>query len=103
MHPVIESNRDAIADLCRRHGVVRLDAFGSAARGEDFDPARSDVDVLVEFAPDAPLTAILDLSEDLTALLDRPVDVVERQAVTISRNPIRRGVILGEAQPVYPG
>ena len=31
------------------NGVVRLDAFGSAARGTDFDPERSDADFLVEF------------------------------------------------------
>jgi predicted nucleotidyltransferase len=43
--------RDEIADFCRRNQVRRLDIFGSALR-EDFEPD-SDVDVLVEFEPEA--------------------------------------------------
>lgn len=35
--------------ICRRFGVRRLDVFGSASRGTDFDPEHSDVDFLVEF------------------------------------------------------
>jgi uncharacterized protein with HEPN domain len=50
--PMIESHRAEIADLCRRFHVSRLDVFGSAARVVDFDPARSDIDILVSYAPD---------------------------------------------------
>ncbi|MDT0497641.1 hypothetical protein RM530_09735 [Algiphilus sp. W345] len=32
MHPLIENNRNTIAELCRRHGVHRLEAFGSILR-----------------------------------------------------------------------
>ena len=35
--------------MCLRFHVLRLDVFASAARGE-FEPGRSDVDFLVEFA-----------------------------------------------------
>lgn len=82
MHPLIESNRKAIADLCRLHGVDRLEAFGSILRN-DFDAARSDVDVLVEFKPSvaASFTNFLDLKESLEALLGRSVDLVELHAV----------------------
>jgi len=52
MHPLIENNREAIARLCRLHGVRSLEAFGSILR-DDFDPGRSDVDVLVEFEAQA--------------------------------------------------
>src|SRR5437764_15303709 len=45
---IVERNRPAIAELCRRLGVRRLDLFGSAATGR-FDPERSDLDFLVEF------------------------------------------------------
>jgi predicted nucleotidyltransferase len=37
-----------IADLCCKHHVQRLSIFGSAVR-DDFDPARSDTDVMVGF------------------------------------------------------
>jgi predicted nucleotidyltransferase len=48
MQEFITSRREQIAELCRKHHVRRLAIFGSAVR-DDFDPARSDVDVLVEF------------------------------------------------------
>jgi predicted nucleotidyltransferase len=52
MHSQVENNREAIARLCRLHGVRSLEAFGSMLR-EDFDSERSDVDVLVEFEAQA--------------------------------------------------
>lgn len=44
----LEGHRQALADLCRKHRVRRLDVFGSAPRG-DFNEEASDVDLLVEF------------------------------------------------------
>jgi predicted nucleotidyltransferase len=49
MLQLIEMRRSDIAELCRRFHVNRLEVFGSAARGSDFDPARSDVDLLVTY------------------------------------------------------
>jgi predicted nucleotidyltransferase len=49
MHALIDRHLSEIAALCRRYGVRRLEVFGSAARGIDFDPATSDADFLVEF------------------------------------------------------
>jgi tRNA nucleotidyltransferase (CCA-adding enzyme) len=51
MLPMLADHRDEIADLCRRFRVSRLEAFGSAARGTDFDPERSDIDILVVYDP----------------------------------------------------
>ena len=51
MQPDIDSKRDALAALCRRFGVTRLEVFGSAVRDAGFDPKRSDADFLVTFAP----------------------------------------------------
>ena len=53
MHPEIEQKRPAISRICRQHHVRRLEVFGSAARGIDFDPASSDADFLVEFSPES--------------------------------------------------
>jgi hypothetical protein len=36
--PFIAAQRAQIAELCRRFHVRRLDLFGAAARGTDFDP-----------------------------------------------------------------
>ena len=51
MHPAIAQYRAGIAAICQRYGIRRLEVFGSAARASDFDPAHSDADFLVEFAP----------------------------------------------------
>lgn len=103
MHSEIDDKRDAIAALCRRFSVARLEVFGSAARGAGFDPKRSDADFLVTFAPAArnDLTAFADLKDALEGLLGRPVDLVERETVEESRNFIRRRAILNEAETIY--
>ena len=103
MHPDIVEKRQALIALCRRYGVERLEVFGSAARGEDFDPHRSDADFLISFLPakQNDLAAFAEFKAALEALLGRPVDLVERQAIEASRNYIRRRRILAEAEAVY--
>jgi predicted nucleotidyltransferase len=103
MHATIADRRADLGALCRRHGVVRLEVFGSAARGGDFEPSRSDADFLVTFEPALrnDLAAFADFKEALEALLGCPIDLVEREAVEASRNYIRRRRILGEAEKVF--
>jgi predicted nucleotidyltransferase len=103
MHAEITRLLPALNALCREHGVTRLEVFGSAGRGEDFDVARSDVDFLVTFeeAKRNEFAALLDFQEALERLLGRPVDLLEREAVMASRNYIRRRRILAEAEAVY--
>ena len=101
MHAAIADKREELAALCRRHGVVRLEVFGSAARGEDFDPGRSDADFLVEFGPTAgprTLDQYFDLRDALRDALGRPVDLVESGAV---RNPYMRAAIDESRELVY--
>ena len=89
--------------LCRRYHVRQLDVFGSAARGVDFDTARSDADFLVVFGPDAVpgLDDFLEMKEALARVLGREVDLIERTSMEKSRNYIRRHNILGQAESVY--
>lgn len=75
-----------IEAICRRHGVRRLELFGSAT-GEAFDPATSDLDFLYEIEPPPGMgyaDAYFGLREALEALFERPVDLVSLRAV---RNP----------------
>lgn len=51
MHPDVTVSRSALAAFCRERGITRLAVFGSALRA-DFGP-ESDIDLLVEFAPDS--------------------------------------------------
>ena len=83
---ILRNKLDAIADACERHGVIRLDAFGSALRDE-FQPGRSDVDLLVELGSMEPydrVDAYFGLLEDLRAILGERVDLVVSGAV---KNP----------------
>ena len=100
MHPLISNHRNEIANLCRQFGVLRLDVFGSVLR-EDFNPHSSDVDVVVEFAPaPAPnsFRQYFGLKAKLEALLGRPVDIVEMNAMPSTR--LRR-IIERSKVPVY--
>ncbi len=68
-----------IEALCRKYGVLRLELFGSAARG-DFDREQSDVDCLVKFAPEgdlSPARRYFGLIADLEQLMGRNVHVAE--------------------------
>ncbi|HLH97199.1 MAG TPA: nucleotidyltransferase domain-containing protein [Xanthobacteraceae bacterium] len=103
MQPDISKRRDALAELCRRYGVARLEVFGSAARATGFDPERSDADFLVTFESGMrnDLATFAELKDAMEELLGRRVDLVDREAVEASRNFIRRRAILKEAETVY--
>ena len=101
MHRLIYEKRAEIAKLCRRYHVRNLEVFGSAARGDDFDPATSDADFLVEFLSDCdirPLHAYFGFQADLSQLLGRPVDLVDPSAL---RNPYLRASINRAREVVY--
>ncbi len=90
-----------LVDFCRRWRVTELALFGSVLR-PDFGP-KSDVDVLVTFAPDVSvgLFALVEMQQELEALLGRPVDLVERIAVERGENYIRRKHILSHMEVIY--
>lgn len=100
MHPAIAQHHPGISAICQRYRIVRLEVFGSAARGTDFDPARSDADFLVEFEPGVQpgLDSIFGARADLEALLGRGVDLVEHGAV---RNPYVLASINSSREAVY--
>ena len=83
MNRLIEEKREEIERVCRRHGVRRIDLFGSAT-GPDFDPEHSDLDFLVTFQElefNQYADAYFGLLEDLQTLLQRPVDLVVASAI----------------------
>jgi predicted nucleotidyltransferase len=96
----IDLHREKVAALCRHSGARRLDVFGSAAR-DDFDPARSDLDFLVEFDDVPPARyaqAYFFLKEGLEDLFGRPVDLVTDSGLA---NPYFRERIASESRNVY--
>jgi predicted nucleotidyltransferase len=86
MPPVVQQHLGQIEALCRKYGVLRLEAFGSMVRG-DFDPATSDIDLLVLFQKSPERDAadrFFGLLEELEKLFGRKVDLVD---IAAARNP----------------
>jgi predicted nucleotidyltransferase len=100
MHPAISQHHAAIAAICQRYGISRLEVFGSAARADDFSPDTSDADFLVEFVSGSQpgLSAFFGAKADLEQLLGRGVDLVEPGAV---RNPYVLASINRNREAVY--
>lgn len=83
----IEDKREALRELCVKYRVRRLEIFGSAVTGEDFDSERSDLDFLVEFQQlrqGQHADAYFGLLEDMEKLFNRHVDLVMPRAI---KNP----------------
>ena len=84
MGPDFDLTSLELANICHRFRVRTLEIFGSALR-EDFDPARSDLDFLVEFE-NVPVIQFADLffglQEALADLFRLPVDLVTPESVT---------------------
>lgn len=89
---------EPIETYCQKWRIGELALFGSVLR-EDFSP-QSDIDVLITFEPDArwSLLDLVDMKDELEALLGRRVDLVTRGGL---RNPFRRHEILTTRQVVY--
>ena len=92
----IEVSPDTIANFCR-HRISRLALFGSVLR-DDFRP-ESDVDVLVEFEPDAEVgfMALSRMQRELSELFQRPVDLVPQTGL----KPLIRESVLASSRKLY--
>jgi predicted nucleotidyltransferase len=86
-----------VGEFCRRNHIRRLALFGSVLRG-GFGPD-SDVDVLVEFAPEARigLIGLAGLEIEPSAMLGREVDL--NTAEDLSR--YYRDEVVRSAEVVY--
>ena len=93
----IDIPKEQIAEFCRRNHIRRLALFGSVLR-EDFT-ADSDVDVLVEFEPDARvgLLGLARMEIELSELLGRKVDLNTPGFLS----PYFRDEVLAEAEAQY--
>jgi predicted nucleotidyltransferase len=89
-----------LSEYCRLHGIVKLEAFGSVARGE----ARrgSDVDLLATFSGNPGLN-FFSMEDEMAAVLGAPVHLLTRDSVDHMTNPYRRRSILADAKVIYRG
>ncbi|MEP7367918.1 MAG: nucleotidyltransferase family protein [Acidobacteriota bacterium] len=93
----VQVDETRLAELCLRYRVRELSFFGSAARDE-MRP-ESDIDLLVEFLPDAEIDLVeyAGLMLDLSQLLGHKVDLVSKKGL----KPLIRSSVLDEARLLY--
>ncbi|MGI8936526.1 MAG: nucleotidyltransferase family protein [Phormidesmis sp.] len=90
----------AIIEFCDRWKIKEFYLFGSVLR-DDFH-ASSDVDIMVQFAPDTRWGfEIVDMKEALETIFERKVDFLTKASIEESRNWMRRKEILGTAKLIY--
>jgi uncharacterized protein len=99
MIDLVASNQAAIAELCQRYRIQRLDLFGSAATGT-FDPATSDLDFVVDLGEydDTVHRRYLDLIADIEDLLGYSVHMITSSSIT---NPYFRDALEEQRELVY--
>ncbi len=90
---------DDIKELCSRHKVRRLYAFGSVLT-DNFNES-SDIDLIVDFEP-IDITQYADNYYDfkfsLEEILHKPIDLLEEKAI---KNPYFREVVNKQRRLIY--
>ena len=95
----IQYDQARIARFCQERGIRKLSLFGSVLR-PDFDPQRSDVDVLAEFEPEVLKHAgfqYFGYGQELADILGHKVDFCSRL------HPLIFNRVKDELFPVYEG
>ncbi|MFW5636956.1 MAG: nucleotidyltransferase family protein [Thermodesulfobacteriota bacterium] len=97
MSTKISVPKQKVADFCRRNRIRRLSFFGSVLR-DDFRP-ESDVDVLVEFEPDARvgMIGLTGMELELGEILGRRVELHTSRGL----NPHFRNEVLERAEGIH--
>lgn len=91
---LLEREREELMRVAASHFASNIRVFGSVVRGED--GPNSDIDLLVDFAPEASLLDLIALKQEIEQLLQRRTDVVTVNGVS----PFLRQRILDEARPL---
>jgi predicted nucleotidyltransferase len=95
-HATFDISIDRLDAFCRQNGIRRLSLFGSALR-DDFT-ADSDIDLLVEFEPDARTgLAFFRMQRELSTMFGRRVDL----NTPADLSPYYRDEVLSEAKVLY--
>jgi predicted nucleotidyltransferase len=98
----ISKNRNNFVILCKDHKVKYLYAFGSSIT-ENFDPDRSDIDLLVEIDSEDPIDRgekLLSLWDLFEIFFNRKIDLLTENSI---RNPFLRKSIDSTKVLIYDG
>ncbi|MCK9205894.1 MAG: nucleotidyltransferase domain-containing protein [Salinivirgaceae bacterium] len=95
----LDTYKNQITALCEKHKVKELYVFGSVLT-DKFNES-SDIDLLIQFQQVELMDYFdnyMDLKEKLEKILNRPVDLLENQAI---KNPIFRQILDREKKLFY--
>lgn len=98
--PVLRENIPALIEICERHRVLKLFLFGSLLT-KQFDPANSDIDLIVELEPMPPEEKgdhLIDLWDELEEIFQRKVDLLTEQPI---KNPFLKANIENTKLLIY--
>jgi predicted nucleotidyltransferase len=102
LNSLIKENYQGFVDLCKQHKVSKIYAFGSSIT-ENFDPTKSDIDLVVELNISDPVEygeRLLSLWDDLEEFFNRRVDLLTDDSI---KNPYLRKSIETTKKLIYDG
>ena len=102
IHDAILKRSDDFTEVCKNHDVKVLYAFGSSVT-DQFDPERSDIDILVEIEEPDPIERgekLLSLWNNLESFFRRKVDLLTDSSI---KNPYLRKSIDATKILIYDG
>ena len=102
LNSLIKEKRNDFIDLCRQHKVSKIYAFGSSIT-DHFDPAKSDIDVVVDLDIKDPIEygeTLLSLWDNLEVFFERKVDLLTEDSI---HNPYLKKSIEATKKLIYDG
>ena len=100
MDSIYKEQLEKVIDLCEKHNVKRLYAFGSFLT-DRFIPGKSDIDFLVELEPMDPVERgenLIQLWDELEILFRNKVDLLTDQSI---RNPYFKTAVEQSKRLIY--
>ena len=90
---MVQFDERALAELCRRHAIIRLRMFGSAARGEMRHD--SDIDLIADFGEPVGFFELIRAEEDLSRFFEGKVDLLTEAGISrFMRDDILNSAVL---------
>lgn len=102
LNSLIKENYNDFIALCRQHKVKKIYAFGSSIT-DQFDPVKSDIDIVVELNIIDPIEygeTLLSFWDSLEILFRRKVDLLTEESIN---NPYLRKSIESTKKLIYDG
>lgn len=99
MIALVADHKDDIIELCKKHGIVRIELFGSAATGK-FNSETSDLDFIIDLGDYESGVAVrfFDFVNEMEQLFGRHVDLLTDRSIT---NPYLRMSVDRSRELIY--